>query len=69
MILRLPAKVEERLQALARETGRTKHHYAKFAIVKFLESREDYLIAIARLEKNLPGIPIEEVKGRLGLKN
>jgi RHH-type rel operon transcriptional repressor/antitoxin RelB len=35
--------------------------------VEFLEDQEDYLLAIARLEKNLPGIPIEEVERRLGL--
>ena len=57
----------ERLEALARKTGRTKSHYAKLAIVEFLEDQEDYLLAIARLEKNLPGIPIEEVERRLGL--
>jgi len=34
--------------------------------VEFLEDREDYLLAVARLEKNLPGIPIEEVEQRLG---
>jgi len=67
LALRLPPKVEKRLEALARKTGRTKSHYAKLAIVEFLEDQEDYLLAIARLEKNLPGIPIEEVERRLGL--
>ncbi len=67
LALRLPPNVEKRLEALARKTGRTKSHYAKLAIVEFLKDQEDYLPAIARLEKNLPGIPIEEVERRLGL--
>ena len=67
LALRLPPKVEKRLEALARKTGRTKSHYAKLAITDFLEDQEDYLLAVARLEKNLPGIPIEEVERRLGL--
>ncbi|MGH9368791.1 MAG: TraY domain-containing protein, partial [Thermoanaerobaculia bacterium] len=37
LALRLPPKVEKRLEALARKTGRTKSHYAKLAIVEFLE--------------------------------
>jgi len=67
LALRLPPKVEKRLEALARKTGRTKSYYAKLAIADFLDDQEDYLLAIARLEKNLPGIPIEEVERRLGL--
>ena len=67
LALRLPPGIERRLEALARKTGRTKSHYAKLAIAEFLQDQEDTLIAIARLEKNLPGIPIEEVERRLGL--
>jgi RHH-type rel operon transcriptional repressor/antitoxin RelB len=67
LVLRLLPKIEKRVEALARKTGRTKGHYAKLAIVKFLEDQEDYLLAIGRHEKKLPGIPIEEVERRLGL--
>ncbi len=67
LALRLPPKNEKRLEALARKTGRTKSHYAKLAIVEFLEDQEDYLLAVARLEKDLPGIPIEEVERGLDL--
>jgi len=66
LALRLPPRVEKRLEALARKTGRTKSHYAKLAIVEFLEDQEDYLLAVARLEKDL-GVPIAEVERRLGL--
>lgn len=67
LALRLPPQIEKRLEALARKTGRTKSHYAKRAIAEFLEDQEDYLLALARLEKDRPGIPIEEVERRLGL--
>ncbi len=31
------------------------------------EDQEDYLIAVARLEENLPTVPLEEVLKELGL--
>ena len=65
--LRLPAGMEERLNRLSRRTGRPKTYYAKRAIQEFLDEQEDYLIAIARLEENLPPIPLAEVVKRLGL--
>ncbi|MEE8484388.1 MAG: ribbon-helix-helix domain-containing protein [Nitrospinota bacterium] len=68
LTLRLPEKIEKRLEKLAKKTGRTKSYYAKEAIIEYLEDKEDYLLALARLEKNKPSIPIEEVKKRLGLK-
>jgi RHH-type rel operon transcriptional repressor/antitoxin RelB len=59
--------MEKRLSRLARRTGRPKAYYAKKAIGEFLDEQEDYLIAIARLEENLPSIPLAEVVKRLGL--
>jgi len=67
LALRLPADLEKRLEELAKKTGRSKSYYARLAIEEFLQDQEDYLLAISRLEKELPGIPIEEVKRRLGL--
>jgi len=67
LALRLPADLEKRLGELARKTGRSKSYYARLAIEEFLEDQEDYLLAISRLEKDLPGIPIDEVVRRLGL--
>jgi RHH-type rel operon transcriptional repressor/antitoxin RelB len=67
LTLRLPAGMEERLSRLSRRTGRPKAYYAKKAIQEFLDEQEDYLIAIARLEENLPPIPLAEVVKRLGL--
>jgi RHH-type transcriptional regulator, rel operon repressor / antitoxin RelB len=69
LALRLPKHTEERLQRLAKRTGRTKSYYAKLAIQEFLDDQEDYLIAMQRLERNLHGIPLEEVERRLGLES
>lgn len=67
LALRLPAELERRLDELAKKTGRSKSYYARLAIEEFLQDQEDYLLAISRLEKDLPGIPIDEVERRLGL--
>jgi len=67
LALRLPADLEKRLEELAKKTGRSKSYYARLAIEEFLQDQEDYLLAISRLEKDLAGIPIDEVERRLGL--
>jgi len=67
LALRLPADLEKRLEELAKKTGRSKSYYARLAIEEFLQDQEDYLLALSRLEEDLPGIPIDEVERRLGL--
>ncbi len=67
LTVRLTPKLEARLNKLAKRTGRPKAYYAKKAITEFLDEQEDYLIAISRLEENLPVIPLKEVIKQLGL--
>ncbi len=67
LTVRLSSKLEARLNKLAKRTGRPKAYYAKKAIAEFLDEQEDYLIAIARLEENLPSIPLAQVVKQLGL--
>ena len=67
LTVRLSPKMEARLAQLAKRTGRSKSHYAKQAIAEFLDDQEDYLIAISRLEDELPSIPLNKVVKRLGL--
>ena len=43
LALRLPKDLEQRLEALARRTGRTKSYYAREAISEYLDEQEDYL--------------------------
>lgn len=50
LTIRLPEAVEDRLDSLARKTGRTKSFYAKEAILEHLDDLEDYYLAVHRLE-------------------
>jgi RHH-type rel operon transcriptional repressor/antitoxin RelB len=65
--IRLEPELEEKLESLARETGRSKSYYAREAIRQYLEDREDYLKGIAALERREPTITLEELERRLGL--
>lgn len=50
LAIRLPEEIENRLNALASKTGRTKTFYAKEAILEHLDDMEDKYLAIERLE-------------------
>ncbi|MFP4301978.1 MAG: ribbon-helix-helix protein, CopG family [Alkalispirochaetaceae bacterium] len=67
LAVRLDPETEDKLNRLAHETGRSKSYYVKQAIENYLEEREDYLLALAVLEKNEPRKPIAEVRRDLGL--
>lgn len=64
---RIEDDLEERLEKLARETGRTKSYYARLAITQFLEDREDYFLGLAVLERKEPTIGLEQLEKELGL--
>jgi RHH-type transcriptional regulator, rel operon repressor / antitoxin RelB len=49
LALRLPKEIEQRLDALAKRTGRTKSFYARRAILDFMEDLEDLEIGLQRL--------------------
>jgi RHH-type transcriptional regulator, rel operon repressor / antitoxin RelB len=71
-LIRLNARLEERLERLAKRTGRSKSLHSRRALEEYLDEQEDYLIALQRLEENLPPIPSEAVlkelnEGRLPL--
>lgn len=71
LAVRLPEDVEERLNALARATGRTKSYYAREAIIEMLDELEDIYLAEKRLEDIRAGrshtISLEELKERIDL--
>ena len=50
LAIRLPEDIEERLEALAKRTGRTKTFYARQAILQHLEDLEDVFLAEKGLE-------------------
>lgn len=49
LAIRLPEDIEERLDALAKRTGRTKTYYARQAILEHLDDLEDVFLAEKRL--------------------
>ena len=65
--IRLEPELEEKLESLAKETGRTKSYYAREAIRQYLEDREDYLKGIAALERHESTITLDELERRFGL--
>lgn len=65
LALRLPMEIEERLERLARETGRTKSFYAREAILAHLDDLEDAYLARRRLKPGRSRIPLEELEAGL----
>ncbi|HBG07848.1 MAG: CopG family transcriptional regulator [Geobacteraceae bacterium GWC2_58_44] len=68
LAIRLPAEVENRLDALAKRTGRTKSFYAREAIIEHIEELEDLYLAEQRLEDIRAGrakaVPLDDVMTR-----
>lgn len=67
--VRLPKELETQLERVATETHRSKSYYIRKALEQFLEDREDYLLAVARLEEKNPRIPYEKIREELGLED
>ena len=67
LAIRLPETIEERLSALANETGRTKTALAREAILEYIDDLEDDYLAEARARQNRKTIPLAEVERKLGL--
>lgn len=62
LALRLPKEIEDRLDALAKKTGRTKSYYARQAIVEHLEDLEDIAMAEERMkDPDTAWLSLEEV--------
>jgi RHH-type rel operon transcriptional repressor/antitoxin RelB len=67
LAIRLPEDIEERLNSLAQETGRTKTTLAREAILEYIDDLEDYYLAEARARRNRKTISLEDVEKRLDL--
>jgi RHH-type rel operon transcriptional repressor/antitoxin RelB len=65
LALRLPAKIEKRLDALAKKTGRTKSFYAREAILRHIEDLEDYHLAKRRLARKSTPVTLEKLEQEL----
>ncbi len=72
LAVRLPEKIEKRLDRLAKRTGRTKTYYVREAILQHLEDLEDIYYAEKALADIRSGrtkpIPLEKVMRRYGLE-
>lgn len=62
LALRLPPEIEDRLDLLARKTGRTKSYYAREAILAHLDDLEDAYIAKSRLKPGRARVSLEELE-------
>jgi RHH-type rel operon transcriptional repressor/antitoxin RelB len=71
LAIRLPEEIEDRLEALAKRTGRTKTFYAREAILEHLEDLEDLYLAESRLQALRDGqeqsVTLDELMERHGL--
>ena len=71
--IRLPEKIEKRLDHLAKRTGRTKTYYAREAILQHLDELEDIYLAEKRLEAVRAGrsrtVPIAKLMRRYGVED
>lgn len=69
LAVRLNSETEQRLDALAARTGRTKTFYAREAIEAHLDDLEDFYLSEERLRGFRSGdaIPLAELKAELGL--
>lgn len=69
--VRLPEELEQRLEALAKATGRSKTYYVRQALIEKLEDMEDLYMAEAVMERIASGeektTPLADVERELGL--
>ncbi len=69
--IRLPEDIESRLDALAKQTGRTKTWYIREAILEHIDDLEDLYLAEQAYQRILNGEErthsLEEVERKLGL--
>lgn len=69
--VRLPKDIEERLDRLAKQTGRTKTYYVREAITEHLEELEEAYLAREVAERVRAGteetIPLEELIEKYGV--
>ena len=67
LAIRLDAEIEDRLEKLAKKTGRTKTFYAREAILEYLQDMEDYYLAVDLIQEPGRIYSAEEAKSELDL--
>jgi len=69
LAIRLPKDIEDRLDKLVKQTGRTKSFYAREAIMEHLDDLEDVYLATKRLKKPAKRWTQDELEQDLDLNN
>ncbi len=73
LAIRLPVPIEERLEKLAKRTGRTKTFYVREAILAHLDELEDIYLAERSLARIRRGeeqtIPLQDALRRHGVED
>lgn len=67
--VRLEPEIEQRLERLAKKTGRSKSYYAREAIREYVEDYEDYLLAVDVARRNETTISLEELAKKYGMED
>jgi RHH-type transcriptional regulator, rel operon repressor / antitoxin RelB len=67
LTIRLPKTIELRLEALSRQTGRTKTALGREAVLEYIGDLEDHYLAETRARKNRKTIQLDDVERQLGL--
>ncbi len=62
LALRLSADIEQRLDALAKKTGRSNSYFAREAILRHIEDIEDYYLARRRAQRGRPRVTLESLE-------
>ncbi len=72
LAIQLPEEIENRLEALARKTGRSKTFYAREAILEYLDDLEDLYLAEQQMIEvragRLKTIPLKDLMKQYGLE-
>ena len=69
LALRLPPDIEQRLDALAKKTGRSKSCYAREAILRHIEDIEDTCLARRRRQRGGSLVTLESLERDLASRS
>jgi RHH-type rel operon transcriptional repressor/antitoxin RelB len=69
LALRLPPEIEQRLDALAKRTGRSKSYYAREAILRHIEDIEDTYLARNRRQRGGSRVTLESLERDLARRS
>jgi RHH-type rel operon transcriptional repressor/antitoxin RelB len=66
--VKLPENAENRLESMAKRTGKSKSSIVREAVLGYLDDIEDYYIAAKRAKSGAPSYPIAEIMKEFGFE-